>query len=79
MWCLETFPGRDALKAMMRSTLGAWVVGMALGQSTSSMSMENQGEPQNVGEGAVDADNPPSLLIVTVNGKGHSEVMAANS
>jgi len=49
---------------------------MAPGQSTSSMSMENQGEPWKVGEGAVDAENPPSLLIVviTVNGKGHSEV-----
>jgi len=55
------------------------VVGMALGQSTSLMSMENQGEPQKVGEGAIDAENPPLLLIITVNGKGHSEVTAANS
>jgi len=52
---------------------------MALCQSTSSMSMKNQGELWNVGEGAIDAENPPSLLIVTVNGKGHSEVMASNS
>ena len=63
----------------MMSMSGAWVVGMVPGQSTSSMSMENQGEPQNMGEGAIDAENPPSLLIVTVNGKGRSEVMAANS
>ena len=47
----------------------------------SLMSMENQGEPQKVGEGAVDAENPPLFLIVviTVNGKGRSEVTAANS
>jgi len=60
---------------MTRSTSGAWVVGMVLGQSTSLMSMENQGELWNVGEGAVDTENPPSLLIITVNGKGHSEVI----
>jgi len=32
--------GHDALKVMTRSTSGTWVVGMAPGQSTSSMSME---------------------------------------
>ena len=73
------FPGHDALKVMMRLMSGTWVVGMVPGQSTSSMSMENQGEPQKVGEGAFDAENPPLLLIITVNGKGCLEVMAANS
>jgi len=32
--------GCDALKVMMRSTSGTWVVGMAPGQSMSLMSME---------------------------------------
>jgi len=55
--------------------------------------LDEHGEPQKVGEGAVDTalliwlsslqlpENPPSLLIVvvTVNGRGRSEVMAANS
>jgi len=38
--CVFRDTGHDALKVMMRLTSGTWVVGMAPGQSTNSVSME---------------------------------------
>jgi hypothetical protein len=85
VWCLQTFPGRDAEgdNEVDVGHMGGWHGAGPVDE------LDERGEPRKVGEGAVDAEllilssslrlpeNPPAPLLlivgVTVIGKGRSE------